>query len=186
MEQDIREASPWYGGLVRFFRRSGVMILRITESRIALVGLIISLIVLLTALTAPWLATHDPIKAFRTRTFMQPDAEGKPVLKYATHDFDADIELNLEEVVQVIGFDRIWVPVVFDCPYELDLSSCINLDAYISYLAKEYDRMTALVRQELPGHQSVQEVPAGPQPLPPENQPASQILQTLEQSNCKH
>jgi len=62
MEQDIREASPWYGGLVRFFRRSGVMILRITESRIALVGLIISLIVLLTALAAPWLATHDPIK----------------------------------------------------------------------------------------------------------------------------
>jgi peptide/nickel transport system permease protein len=48
--------------LVRFIIRTGKTFSRLVESRIALVGLIICTIVLLTAVFAPWLATHDPIQ----------------------------------------------------------------------------------------------------------------------------
>jgi len=96
-----------------------------------------------------WMTTHDPIKAFRTRRFMQVNQEAKPALKFTTQVFDADTELNLEEVVQVVGFDKIWVPVIFDSPYEVVLSSCIHLDAYLSYLGDQYDRMMTAVQKKL-------------------------------------
>lgn len=96
-----------------------------------------------------YMTTHDPIKPFRTRMQILEDMDGKPMMKFATNDFDAERELNLEEVVQVVGFDHTWVPVVFDAPYEVYLSSCIHLDAYIAYLEQEYERMHQRVKAKL-------------------------------------
>lgn len=96
-----------------------------------------------------YMTTHDPIKPFRTRMQILGDTDGKPMMKFATNDFDSERELNLEEVVQVVGFDRTWVPVVFDAPYEVYLSSCIHLDAYIAYLEHEYQRMHQRVKARL-------------------------------------
>ncbi len=50
------------GALVRFIIRVAKTFGRLVESRIALVGLIICTLVVLTAIFAPWLATHDPIE----------------------------------------------------------------------------------------------------------------------------
>lgn len=57
----IKEEASFKGGLVRFLGRFRSGLFRLSESRIALVGLVIFTIVVLTAITAPWLATHDPI-----------------------------------------------------------------------------------------------------------------------------
>ena len=58
----IAGESGFKGALVRFIVRTGKTFSRLVESRIALVGLIICTIVVLTAIFAPWLATHDPIE----------------------------------------------------------------------------------------------------------------------------
>ncbi|MCG6909077.1 MAG: ABC transporter permease [Deltaproteobacteria bacterium] len=58
----ITDESTFKGALVRLIIRVGKTFGRLVESRIALVGLIICTIVVLTAILAPWLATHDPIQ----------------------------------------------------------------------------------------------------------------------------
>ncbi|MBW1709201.1 MAG: ABC transporter permease [Deltaproteobacteria bacterium] len=58
----VYETSDWKGGLARFFRRLWASIALLSESRIALVGLIIFIIIIFVSLTAPWLATHDPLE----------------------------------------------------------------------------------------------------------------------------
>jgi peptide/nickel transport system permease protein len=50
-------------------------LVRLTESRIALVGMVIFLIVVLMAITAPWLATHDPIIGDFLKLNAPPSAE---------------------------------------------------------------------------------------------------------------
>jgi peptide/nickel transport system permease protein len=58
----ISEKSGFWNGIARFLRRFWNSVQLMSESRIALVGMIISCIVLLVALFAPVLATHDPLK----------------------------------------------------------------------------------------------------------------------------
>jgi len=58
----ITDESSFIGALIRFFVRVGKTFSRLAESRIALIGLIICTIVILTAIFAPWLATYDPIQ----------------------------------------------------------------------------------------------------------------------------
>lgn len=50
-------------------------VVRLAESRMALVGMVIFLIVVLMAITAPWLATHDPIMGDFLKLNAPPDAE---------------------------------------------------------------------------------------------------------------
>ena len=50
------------GSAARFLKRFWNSVKLLSESRIALVGLIICIVVLLVAIFAPLLATHDPIK----------------------------------------------------------------------------------------------------------------------------
>lgn len=57
----INETS-FQGALVRFVTRVSKAFSRLVESRIALIGLIICSVVVLAAIFAPWLATHDPIQ----------------------------------------------------------------------------------------------------------------------------
>jgi peptide/nickel transport system permease protein len=58
----IVHQAGFQAALVRFMVRIWQLLGRLVESRIALVGLIICAIVVLTAIFAPWLATHDPIQ----------------------------------------------------------------------------------------------------------------------------
>ena len=58
----IYEKGGWQGSAARFFKRFWNSIKLLSESRIALVGLIICIVVLLVAVFAPLLATHSPIK----------------------------------------------------------------------------------------------------------------------------
>jgi peptide/nickel transport system permease protein len=57
----VIQQATFKGTLIRFLTRSRLGLVRLAESRIALVGMVIFLIVVLMAITAPWLATHDPI-----------------------------------------------------------------------------------------------------------------------------
>lgn len=57
----IKEEASFKGALARFLGRFSSGLFRLSESRIALVGMVIFLLVALMAITAPWLATHDPI-----------------------------------------------------------------------------------------------------------------------------
>jgi peptide/nickel transport system permease protein len=59
----------------RFFKRCCQSLVLLAESRIALVGLIIFLLVLFTAIAAPWLATHDPIEGDFLNTKAPSSAE---------------------------------------------------------------------------------------------------------------
>lgn len=63
------------GVAVRFLRRFRQSLVRLAESRIALVGLVIFLLVLFTAIAAPWLATHNPIQGDFLNTKAPPGAE---------------------------------------------------------------------------------------------------------------
>lgn len=128
-----------------------------------------------------YMTTHDPIPSFRTKMFMQTDAGGSPTLKFATGAFDPEKELNLEEVVQVVGLDKTWVLEVFDCPDELLMSSWIHTDEYLTYLAAEYRRNHEKVRLALLVHQNAA---AHASPSPEENAKnvwgAGRVLKELE------
>lgn len=73
-ESVIQQAS-FKGALVRYLSRSRMGLVRLVESRIALVGMVIFLIVVLMAITAPWLATHDPIIGDFLKLNAPPSAE---------------------------------------------------------------------------------------------------------------
>jgi len=57
----VKEEASFKRSLVRFLGRFRSGLFRLAESRIALIGLTIFLVVVFVAIFAPWLATHDPI-----------------------------------------------------------------------------------------------------------------------------
>lgn len=59
--ESLRLQASFKGSIIRFFYRSKNGLVRLTESRIALVGLVIFSLVVLMGIFAPLLATHDPI-----------------------------------------------------------------------------------------------------------------------------
>lgn len=128
-----------------------------------------------------YMTTHDPVPSFRTKMLMQTDATGVPMVKFATGAFDPEKELNLEEVVQVVGFDRTWILQVFDCPDELVMSSWIHTDEYLTYLGKEYRRNYERVRKALEDHR---ETPGGGTPEETAHRvwEAGRILKELERA----
>jgi len=65
----------WKGSVARFAHRFGMGLVRLSESRIALVGLIITVIVVLIAIFAPVLATHNPIKGDYSSTIAPPSRQ---------------------------------------------------------------------------------------------------------------
>jgi peptide/nickel transport system permease protein len=73
--QSIRHQATFKGTLIRFLKRFKSGLFRLTESRIALVGLVVFLIVVLMAIFAPWLATHDPIEGNFQKLNARPDLE---------------------------------------------------------------------------------------------------------------
>jgi hypothetical protein len=98
------------------------------------------------------MTTHDPVRSFRTKMYLHADSSIRPIPKYSTAAFDPEVELNLEEVVQVIGYDRTYVLAVFDCPDELLMSSWIHADEFLSYLETEHERNLGVVRAALEAH----------------------------------
>lgn len=59
--ESIKEQATFKGALIRFLVRSAKAFIRLTESRMAMVGLVIFMTVVLMAIFAPILATHDPV-----------------------------------------------------------------------------------------------------------------------------
>jgi len=58
---DIKKEISLAGSLTRFINRFRSGLARLAESKIALIGLILFMMVVLMAILAPWLATHDPL-----------------------------------------------------------------------------------------------------------------------------
>jgi hypothetical protein len=85
-----------------------------------------------------YMTTHDPIKSFRGKMFIQLDGAGQPVWKYTMGSFDPEVELNLDEVLQVVGFDQTYILGIYDCAEELVVSSWIHTNEYLDYLYREY------------------------------------------------
>jgi peptide/nickel transport system permease protein len=73
-ESVIQQAS-FKGALVRYLSRFRMGMVRLVESRIALVGMVIFILFVLMAITAPWIATHDPIVGDFLKLNAPPSAE---------------------------------------------------------------------------------------------------------------
>ncbi len=73
--QSVRHQAGFKGALIRFLKRFRSGLSRLAESRIALVGLIVFLLVVFMALAAPWLATHDPIEGDFLKLNAHPSME---------------------------------------------------------------------------------------------------------------
>lgn len=58
----VRQQATFKGAFIRFLKRFKLSFVRLAESRTALVGLVLFVIVVLVAIFAPLLATHDPIE----------------------------------------------------------------------------------------------------------------------------
>jgi len=71
----ISESSGIGGSGVRFFKRFWSSLKLLAESRIALIGLIICVIVILTAAFAPLLATHDPVEGDFLNLMAKPSGD---------------------------------------------------------------------------------------------------------------
>lgn len=83
------------------------------------------------------MTTNDPIPSFREKLHMQP-ADGAPPLRtYEMTSFSPEDELNLNEVIQVLGVHRPYVLKVFDVSPELVLSSHANVRGFASFLLEE-------------------------------------------------
>lgn len=85
--------------------------------------------------------THEPVKAIRNQMYMIINSEGVPVPKYATGQFNPSYELNMEEVIQVIGCEHTYILEVFNRSSELIKSSQIYTSEYINFLFKEKNRL---------------------------------------------
>jgi len=83
------------------------------------------------------MTTHGPIKPIRTRSFVDFDDEGRCRARYSTHNFVAHEELDLEEVIQVLGTEYPFIVEVFGCPPELVEGSLVNVASYMEYLRQE-------------------------------------------------
>jgi peptide/nickel transport system permease protein len=77
--------------------------LRFLDNRLALVGLVIVLILLLVAAFAPWIATHDPYAQDLTRRLLPPGAE---------HWFGTD-QVGRDVFSRVVHGSRITLDIVF-------------------------------------------------------------------------
>jgi peptide/nickel transport system permease protein len=60
--QSVRQQATFKGSFIRFLKRFKSSFGRLAESRTALIGLVVFMIVVLVAIFAPLLATHDPIE----------------------------------------------------------------------------------------------------------------------------
>jgi len=93
--------------------------------------------------------THESIKALRNKMFMIANPQGVPVPKYQTSQFNPSFELNLEEVLQIIGYDNIFILEVFNVASELIKSSEINVSSYLNFLAKEDKRLRSILDKKM-------------------------------------
>ena len=71
----VRQQATFKGSLTRFLKRLKSSFVRLAESRTALVGLVIFTLVVLIAIFAPLLATHDPIEGDYQKINAHPSLE---------------------------------------------------------------------------------------------------------------
>ncbi len=94
------------------------------------------------------MTTHEPVKPLRERVVFELDERMVPFPRYKMNCFRPDHELNIEEVVQVVGPGAHYVAEIHDFPEELVRSSVINLSCYLSYFMElEEDARSLLTRR---------------------------------------
>ncbi len=95
------------------------------------------------------MTTHGPIKAFRTSVLLERGPDGEPYQRFGTGSYRPNDELNLEEVVQVIGTHVPYIAEVFGAPVEIVKSSALNTYHFLDYLNREHNRAASLIRKAI-------------------------------------
>ncbi len=105
------------------------------------------------------MTTHDPVHSFRKRVYLHPRVHGKgTVARYSLRTIEPDYELNLAEVIQVLGADKVFLMKLHDLPPEEVLSSFHNISCYLDFLAGERRR----ARERLDGYlETLRQKPSG-------------------------
>jgi len=93
------------------------------------------------------MTTHGPIKAFRSSVMLERGPDGEPIHRYGTSNYQPTEELNLEEVVQVVGTELPYITEVFGAPVEVVKSSAVNTFHFIEYLRDERRRAIEAIRR---------------------------------------
>jgi hypothetical protein len=81
-----------------------------------------------------WLLTHERIQPFRTHVATTEDETGRPIFRYGLANFDSAREINLEEVIQVIGNDQVFILEVFNASSECIKNSQENVKSFLNYV----------------------------------------------------
>ena len=87
--------------------------------------------------TDTMMTSHGPIGSFRKAQFSERNEKGEAVSLYLMNSFTPDDELNLNEVVQVIGVDTPFIAEVIGAPPEVVESSVTNLSYFVGFLHSE-------------------------------------------------
>ena len=95
------------------------------------------------------MTTHGPIKAFRTSVLLERGPDGEPYQRFGTGSYLPTEELNLEEVVQVLGTHVPYITEVFGMPVEVVKSSALNTYHFLDYLNREHKRAESLIRKAI-------------------------------------
>ncbi len=100
--------------------------------------------------TDRYMTTHDPVKSFRAKMHLQPrfGSSTGTMARYVLTTVDPDVELNVSEVIQVLGAGRTYVMKLFDLPPELVLSSYYNVAAFLDFARTEEIR----AREKMAAH----------------------------------
>jgi len=95
------------------------------------------------------MTTHGPIKPFRRKAMIGPGLSGERTVLYGTGNFRPEEELNLEEVVQILGTSVPYIAEVFDAPIERVKGSVTSTRHYLEFLDEQNKLASALVRRRI-------------------------------------
>lgn len=83
------------------------------------------------------MTSHGPIRAFREAHYIERDSAGKIKTRFLMDSFRPEEELNLNEVIQVVGMDIPFITEVIGSPAEVVTGSASNLQHYLKFLWSE-------------------------------------------------
>jgi hypothetical protein len=96
-----------------------------------------------------YMTTHDPIKAIRKNMFMKKNFKDEIVAMYSFNNYKPENELNLEESLQIIGYEKPLILEVFNVSYGMILSSMLYTQEFIDHLFTEKKRVCHLMLNAL-------------------------------------
>ena len=99
--------------------------------------------------TDTMMTSHEPVRTFRKAHYLERDGRGKVQNLYLMNSFSPDDELNLNEVVQVLGMDIPYIAEIIGAPIEVVISSANNLKHYLSFLWRERSLALSAVKNAI-------------------------------------